>query len=39
MRNTVERVVEFLVAATSVLQFGENGEGPSTVDETDDALR
>lgn len=39
VRDAVQGVVEFLVAATTIHQFGEQGESPAAVDETNDALR
>ena len=37
--HTVERVIEFLVAATPLPQLSEDGDGPSAVDDTDDAQK
>jgi hypothetical protein len=39
VRYTVESVVEFLVATTTVPEFGEHSEGPTAANDLDDVLR
>jgi hypothetical protein len=39
VRDAIQGVVEFLVSATSGLEFGEHGESPAAVEKTYDLLR
>jgi hypothetical protein len=39
VRDPVEGIVEFLIAATPIHEFGEHGESPPAVNDTHDSLR